>query len=243
MIRKFQWGQMKNEKKLAQLSWDKMCMPKDRGRMGFQDLKSFNLALLAKEGWRLQTNSASLFSRVYKAKYFPQCSFVEATMCRNPSYAQRSLMAALGVVQRGMRWQQGMATKSGCGSSTYKMVTLEIPNPNNALVCKLINRANNEWYTDKLSQWFLPEDRDTILSIPLSTYGTSDRLIQAENRSGKFTLKSAYALAFEDQKKTAMVDCSNGTARRKIWKTIWHLNIPYKIKQHGKQVAIIQPQK
>lgn len=37
-------------------------------------------------------------------------------------------------------------------------------------------------------------------------------------------------LAFEDQKKIAMVDCSNGTSRRKIWKTIWHLNIPHKIK-------------
>lgn len=146
-------------------------------------------------------------------------------------------MAVQGVVQRGMRWQVGNGNKIRVWSdkwiprpSTYKMVTLEIPNPNNALVCELINKANNEWDMDKLNHLFLPEDRDAILSIPLSTNGTSDRLIWAENKSEKFTIKSAYALAFLDQKKTAMVDCSNGTARRKIWKTIWHLNIPHKIK-------------
>ena len=46
--------------------------------MGFQDLRLFNLALLAKQGWRLQTNSSSLFYRVYEAKYFPSYDFVDA---------------------------------------------------------------------------------------------------------------------------------------------------------------------
>ena len=87
MIRQFWWGQVKNEKKLAYLSWDKMCMPKDSRGLGFQNLRSFNLALLAKQGWRLLTNSTSLFCQVYKAKYFWHCSFDEATIDRNPSYS------------------------------------------------------------------------------------------------------------------------------------------------------------
>lgn len=82
-------------------------MPKDRWGLGFRDLKLFNLAFLAKQRWRLQTNTSSLFCRVFRAKYFPQGSFMDADMGRTPSYAWRSLMAAQGGVQKGIRWQVG----------------------------------------------------------------------------------------------------------------------------------------
>lgn len=75
--------------------------------MGFRDLKTFNLALLDKQGWRLQTNSSSLFYRVYKAKYFPRCDFIELVIGCQPLYKWRSLMAAQDLVKRGMRWQVG----------------------------------------------------------------------------------------------------------------------------------------
>ena len=60
MVRQFWWGQVKEEKKLAWMSWEKMCLPKEKGEMGFRNLKMFDLALLVKQGWRLQTNSTSL---------------------------------------------------------------------------------------------------------------------------------------------------------------------------------------
>ena len=75
-----------------------MCLLKEKGDLGFRDLRSFNLAILAKQGWQLQTNSTSLFSHVYKAKYFPRCNFVEAILGPRPSFAWRSLMAAQGVI-------------------------------------------------------------------------------------------------------------------------------------------------
>ena len=48
MIRNFWGGQKQDEKKKAWLSWDKMCVPKACGGMGFKQLKPLNLALLAK---------------------------------------------------------------------------------------------------------------------------------------------------------------------------------------------------
>ena len=70
MIRKFWWGQRKDENKIPWLSWEKMCEPKSKRGMGFKSLKLFNLALLAKKGWRLQVGHDSLVYRVLKAKYF-----------------------------------------------------------------------------------------------------------------------------------------------------------------------------
>ena len=107
MVRNFWWGQKENERKMAWISWEKMCQRKAEGRLGFRDLKAFNLALLAKQGWRIIQNPNSLLHRVLKAKYFKSTSFLEAQVGNSPSYTWRSLMEAKSVVERGMRWNIG----------------------------------------------------------------------------------------------------------------------------------------
>ena len=71
---------------MALLSWEKLCELKECGGMGFKQLKYFNLALLAKQGWRLQICHNSLPYQVLKSKYFPTCDFRHATLGNNPSY-------------------------------------------------------------------------------------------------------------------------------------------------------------
>ena len=90
---------------------ENLCVPKNQGGMGFKLLKEFNLALLAKQGWKLQTKTNSLAYKVLKAKYFPNCEFVEATVGRRPSYLWRSIMAAQHIVRSGVRWRVGNGQK------------------------------------------------------------------------------------------------------------------------------------
>ena len=62
--------------------------------MGFRDLRSFNLAMLAKQGWCLMQDKNSLVYSCFKAKYFPRCDFLEAKDCQNSSYVWKSLIVA-----------------------------------------------------------------------------------------------------------------------------------------------------
>ena len=47
-------------------SWDKLCVPKDNGGLGFKDLMDFNTAMLGKQLWRLIEKPNTLISRVLK---------------------------------------------------------------------------------------------------------------------------------------------------------------------------------
>ena len=44
MMGKFWWGQKGRERRLAWVSWEKLCKPKSEGGIRFRDLKAFNLA-------------------------------------------------------------------------------------------------------------------------------------------------------------------------------------------------------
>ena len=106
-IARYWWGQTKNEKKIHWINWKKLCTTKKKGGMGFRGIQVFNLAMLAKQAWRLLHHMHSLFYRVYKARFFLECSFMEAELGHNPSYVWQSLLAAREVIQEGFRWRVG----------------------------------------------------------------------------------------------------------------------------------------
>jgi hypothetical protein len=102
MMARFWWGHKENEKKMAWMSWKKLGRCKDQGSMGFRDLECFDLALLAKQGWRLFQNPDTLVSCIFKEKYYPEDNFLMSTLGRRPSYAWRSIWASKNLLQAGM---------------------------------------------------------------------------------------------------------------------------------------------
>lgn len=78
LIAKFFWSGADDGRKMHWLCWEKMTQVKGLGGLGFRDMEAFNLAMLAKQGWRLTMGDDSLFFKVSNVKYFPDSSFLEA---------------------------------------------------------------------------------------------------------------------------------------------------------------------
>jgi hypothetical protein len=100
MMNAFWWehGGARN-KSLHWLSWENLYVHKNHGGMAFKDLTAFNVALLGKQGWKLQTDSDSLVSRIFKAQHYLNNSYSELKLGHNPSFVWRSIFNAKVVVR------------------------------------------------------------------------------------------------------------------------------------------------
>jgi hypothetical protein len=83
------------------VKWKKVSNHKLKGGMGFRDLRAFNEALLAKQGWRLLTNPTSLVAQVLQAKYYADSSFLRAKPKQQMSYSWRSILSASWILKKG----------------------------------------------------------------------------------------------------------------------------------------------
>ena len=67
--RNFLWEWGSDGRKIAWVSWKKVCEPRDYGGLGVIDLRKFNLALLGKWIWRLGTDKGGLWKEIIVSKY------------------------------------------------------------------------------------------------------------------------------------------------------------------------------
>ncbi|KAM6560015.1 hypothetical protein CsatA_029254 [Cannabis sativa] len=108
MMAKF-WWQISNSSQrcIYWLSWNRLCKHKNGGGMGFRDLQDFNLAILGKQGWRLLTRLDSLAAHVFKARYFPNGTFLNASLGNNSSFVWRIILEAQHLIREGVHWCVG----------------------------------------------------------------------------------------------------------------------------------------
>ena len=241
IIRKFWWGSKGGSRKPAWVSWDIMTQPKQCGGMGFKDIELFNLSLLARQAWRILTNPESLSAKVLKAVYFPQCDLLSATLGSAPSQVWRAVHEGISTLR------QGLIRRIGSGQLTKIWEDNWIPRQewlkpysvrkDNAptTVSELIDHTSASWDRTKLLAHFLPMDVEYILSIPLSSVPFDDEWAWFFEKSGMFTVKSAYRMinsikSRREQWLYHQSGASNIQKEEGSWSKLWKLKVPSKIK-------------
>ncbi|XP_058787037.1 uncharacterized protein LOC131661492 [Vicia villosa] len=105
LLSRFWWGSSIEEKIIHWVSWSKMAKAKGLGGMGFRGISDFNVSLLWKHYWRLLTGSSSLLEHVFKIRYYPRTYLLDAKLGYTPSYAWRSILGVMELVNSGARWR------------------------------------------------------------------------------------------------------------------------------------------
>ena len=100
---------------------------------------------------------------------------------------------------RGLRWKVGDGQNINVWNDPwlprpwgFKPITLKIEDLEDLEVSGLIDRQTRTWDLEILQQIFLPQDVETICSIPISVRNTEDTLIWHFHPRGEFTVNSAY---------------------------------------------------
>ena len=176
-----------------------MCEPKSKGGMGFKELALFNDALLAKQTCRLLHNQNSLFYKVSKSNFFPNCSILEVKEGHGGSYAWRSILRGRGVIQRGAKLRVGDGEKIKIWGDKW-LPSLHTPTVHGPLtaelqgatVSSLINPVTMQWDHRLLQNSFNTKELELIQRILLSRYTANDTLIWLFVQSGEYTVRSRY---------------------------------------------------
>jgi hypothetical protein len=244
LIRNFWWGHTATSRKVHWVKWSSLCQPKSLGGMGFRDLAKFNDALLAKQVWRLVHNKTSLLYKVFKAKFFPRGTIMEARCPTSASFAWKSIFQARHVIRRGARWRVGNGNSIRVWHDRWipipsAGVPVTPPNelPEDAYVSSLIQVGTGLWNKEMVERIFIPSEASLILSTTLSSRAPNDLLIWGGEKSGKYSVRSAYRIL-------ATIDldgnpgCSTSEYWRMFWKKIWSVQVPFKSRNFLWRVCI-----
>ena len=79
---------------------ESLCCSKLVRGLGFKDMESFNMVMLAKQWWIITHNEKPLSFKVLKSIYFPNIEPMQAVKGVNGSYLWNSLLERMRVVEK-----------------------------------------------------------------------------------------------------------------------------------------------
>ncbi|XP_033133908.1 uncharacterized protein LOC117127485 [Brassica rapa] len=201
-IAQFWWSSNPPKRRIHWAKWEKVCLPKEEGGIGFRLIHEFNLALLAKKLWRLVQYPDSLVARVMRGRYYRMTSPLGVISASSPSYVWTSIYAARKLLLLGIRkkihsgyevkvWEDPWIPTTPARPATP---VAPVMHPN-MRVSDLINQESKEWDIWLLEDYVHPDDIPLIRSMAISSTHRRDTFCWNYTRNGQYTVKSGYWVA------------------------------------------------
>ncbi|KAK9282325.1 hypothetical protein L1049_005239 [Liquidambar formosana] len=187
----FWWGSNENNKKIHWVRWGKLTEPKDEGGLGFRELESFNLAMLAKQGWRLMVKPHLMVARFFRG----WCSILEGRK----------------ILQAGVRWK----VRNGANIRVWKDPWLSEPITFKAKsqppyrcgdmrVAELIDMDRKCWKKEAVKQLLDEQEENMVFGLPVAWMASKDKIIWHYTTNGQCTVKSGYVVGKLKQNQVAI---------------------------------------
>ncbi|XP_010463143.1 PREDICTED: uncharacterized protein LOC104743796 [Camelina sativa] len=199
-IRKFWWSGVKDKYKIPWVAWSKLTRLKQYGGLGFKDLHQFNVALLAKQAWRMLKEPQSLLSRVLQAKYFSKSKLMEANLGHRPSHAWRSIHQGIQLIKKGLKWRIGDGNTVRIWSDQWidnpprpaRRSHQHHQNLNSLKVVDLMKPNTSQWSSERLHELIHPEDIKYIQRIRSSISKVPDTPTWIFTNNGHYSVGSLH---------------------------------------------------
>jgi hypothetical protein len=212
--------------------------------LGFRDMRIYNQALLARQAWRLIACPGSLCARVLKARYYPKGNLIDTVFTGNPSSTWSAISYGLELLKIGVIWRVGNGKSIRVWRDNWipRVSYMKVFSPNgDRRIRRVSDLLDNHglWKEELVRSKFLPIDAEAILGIRPSRRLDEDIIAWQPEKSGIFTVRSAYKLAFNN----CLVQCSFATtsarpdSSKTCWKRIWSADVPPKVKTFAFKAA------
>lgn len=211
----FWWNSVEEKRKIHWISWEKLCLAKENGGLGFMDIECFNQTLLAKQGWTFLQNPNCLCAQFLKSRYFLLGDFLQVVPGTRPSFAWKSILWGRDLLVKGMSKMigDGRSIRVWCDPWLTEGF-LRIPLMKNILidielrVSQLIGHSTGLWIKELLEEIFFQRDVDLILKKK-PVVSQKDYWVWDHTRSGDCMVKSGYWLANLEKNHELILEASS----------------------------------
>ncbi|XP_018488218.1 uncharacterized protein LOC108858853 [Raphanus sativus] len=141
------------------------------GGLGFKDIQTFNVALLAKLPWRMLTNPDCLLSRVMLGKYCHKASLLNVQLVKGASHGWTSILAGRDLLKAHLGRAVGDGTEIKVWHESWISTSTSVlphgplkEGDRDMFVSDLITRGSCDWNKELINK-ILPEFIEEILKL------------------------------------------------------------------------------